>query len=308
MNQQNAYNLCIIKPNKSVYSETFIQEHIDRLKGNKKVLYGGSFPVYDHEDKFLIRSKIDLLIYLFQKKILKRKDIAVRNKALVNYLKIEKIDLVFAEYGTVGAMVTKACKMANVPIIVHFHGADAHHFPTLNEYSEYYHSIFSYSSFIVTVSKDMSTQLIKLGAVSSKIFLNPCGVNTDKFKVVDVVNSRSNFITIGRFVEKKSPLSIIKAFKIVSHQISECHLWMVGNGPLWSDASELIKNYDLEDKITLTGVLKPIEILNLLQIMRGAVQHSVTSPSGDKEGTPVSILEESSLFRTWMTFVLFIFD
>ena len=64
-----SYNLCIIKPNKSAFSETFIQEHITRLAGNKKVLYGGAFPVYDDEDKFLIRSKLSLLIYLVQKKI-----------------------------------------------------------------------------------------------------------------------------------------------------------------------------------------------------------------------------------------------
>ena len=67
------FNLCIIKPNKSAFSETFIQEHIDRLPGNKKVLYGGAFPVYDHEGKFLIRSKIGLLSYLIQKKYLAEK-------------------------------------------------------------------------------------------------------------------------------------------------------------------------------------------------------------------------------------------
>jgi colanic acid/amylovoran biosynthesis glycosyltransferase len=34
-----------------------MQAHIDHLAGNKKVLYGGAFPVYDHEEKPLIRSK-----------------------------------------------------------------------------------------------------------------------------------------------------------------------------------------------------------------------------------------------------------
>src|ERR1700761_4736747 len=95
------FNLCIIKPNKDAFSETFIQEHINRLPGNKKVLYGGSFPLYDHEGNYLIKSKLRLLSYLIQKRIFRKKDIKVRTNALVDYLKTQKIDIVFAEYGTV---------------------------------------------------------------------------------------------------------------------------------------------------------------------------------------------------------------
>src|SRR6202012_5164531 len=102
------FNLCIIKPNQDAFSETFVQEHINRLPGNKKVLWGGAFPLYDDEGNFLIRSAFGLLSYLFQKRILKSKDIKVRTNALVNYLKEQKIDVVFVEYGTGGAMVTDA--------------------------------------------------------------------------------------------------------------------------------------------------------------------------------------------------------
>src|SRR3954468_6316445 len=109
------FNLCIIKPNKEVFSETFIQAHIDRLPGNKKVLYGGSFPVYDDEGNYLIKSKIGLLSYLIQKRLFNKKDIKVRTNALVEYLKQQQINIVLAEYGMVGAMITDACKIVNVP-------------------------------------------------------------------------------------------------------------------------------------------------------------------------------------------------
>src|ERR1700712_553369 len=122
-----SYNLCIIKPNKLAFSETFIQEHINRLAGNKKVLYGGAFPVYDDNDQFLIKSKFSILIYLIQKKIFKKQSIGVRTLALKNYLLQNKINVVMAEYGMVGAMVTEACKLAGVPLVIHFHGADVYY-------------------------------------------------------------------------------------------------------------------------------------------------------------------------------------
>jgi colanic acid/amylovoran biosynthesis glycosyltransferase len=290
----STYNLCIIKPNKDAFSETFIQEHINRLAGNKKVIYGGAFPVYDHEGKFLIKSKLGLLSYLFQKRILKKKSIGVRTKALSAYLQAQHIDVVFAEFGMVGAMVTQACQLAKVPLVIHFHGADVHHRPTVAAYFDLYQKAFAYASGLISVSHDMVDALKQLGAPAGKITWCPCGVDTAAFPLIDISNNGPNFISIGRFVEKKSPASVIKAFQLVANKIPEAKLVMVGNGPLFEESQNLVKELQLENKITLTGVLKPNEIRELMASSRCFVQHSVTAQSGDKEGTPVTILEASS--------------
>ncbi|WP_448701698.1 glycosyltransferase [Mucilaginibacter sp. AW1-3] len=286
-----AYNLCIIKPNKGTVSETFITEHINRLAGNKKVIYGGSFPVYDHNHKYLIRSKIGLLSYIIQKRLFNRKNIGVRNRALVNYLRREKIDAVFAEYGTVGAMVTQACKTAGVPLVVNFHGADIYQEDSYSTYHDYYKTMFSYASAIVAVSTDMIEKLGEAGAQREKLYWNPCGVDTGKFTPVDVASSKPYFLSVGRFVEKKSPVSVVKAFELITRSVPDARLWMVGTGPLFGETKLLIEALDLSDKITLTGPLPPDKIIELFQRTRCFVQHSVTAPDGDQEGTPVTILE-----------------
>lgn len=288
------FNLCIIKPNKDAYSETFIQEHINRLPGNKKVLYGGSFPVYDHEGNYLIKSKLGLLSYLIQKRIFKKKDIKIRTNALADYLKKQKIDVVFVEYGTVGAMVTKACQLANVPLVIHYHGFDVHHTQTVEAYLPWYKEAFSYASSFIAVSVDMAVELERLGAPAEKIHLASCGVDTSKFPVLDILNTQKNFLAVGRFVEKKSPQSVVKAFKPVVEKFPDAHLWMVGQGPLFEETKALITAFKLEQSITLTGVLKTDQIKELMQQARIFVQHSVTAKNGDKEGTPVTILEAGS--------------
>ncbi len=289
-----AYNLCIIKPNKGTVSETFITDHINRLAGNKKVLYGGSFPVYDEHGKYLIRSKVGLLSYIIQKRFFNRKSIGVRDRALVNYLKREKIDVVFAEYGTVGAMVTEACKMAGVPLVVNFHGADIYQKNSYSEYNEYYQTMFAYASAIVAVSTDMQNRLIEVGAPAGKVYWNPCGVDTSKFTLVNVEASKPYFLSVGRFVEKKSPTSVVKAFDMITRAVPGTRLWMVGTGPLFAGTKALIDELDLADKITLTGPLAPDKIRELFDQTRCFVQHSVTAPDGDQEGTPVTILEASA--------------
>ncbi|HEY9195319.1 MAG TPA: glycosyltransferase [Mucilaginibacter sp.] len=289
-----SYNLCIIKPNKSAFSETFIQAHIDGLAGNKKVLYGGAFPLYDHEGKTLIRSKLGLLNYLIQKRIFKKKNIGVRTRALYNYLKANKIDAVFAEYGMVGASVTEACKMAGVPLIIHFHGADVYHRDTVAAYAELYQEAFRYASAFIAVSVDMAATLKEMGAPADKVFTASCGVDTAAFPLLDISASGKDFLFVGRFVEKKSPQSLVKAFKIVLEQHPDARLWMAGGGPLFDETKALIAELGLNEQITLTGVLKPEAIRDLMKRMRAFVQHSVTAANGDKEGTPVTVLEASS--------------
>lgn len=288
------YNLCIIKPNKDAFSETFIQEHINRLHGNKKVLYGGSFPVYDHEGKYLIKSRLGIISYLIQKRLFKKQDIPVRTNALVNYLKAEKIDVVFAEYGTVGAMVTQACKQANVPLVIHYHGADVHHRATVAKYLPWYKKAFEYASAFIAVSGDMVEELQKLGAPADKIYHASCGIDTDRFPLLDISGSKINFLSVGRFVEKKSPQSVVNAFKLVIEKFADARLNMVGQGPLFQDTKKLIADMGLTGYITLTGVLKTEQIKELMKLSRAFVQHSVTAQNGDGEGTPVTILEASS--------------
>ncbi|MDB5029910.1 glycosyltransferase [Mucilaginibacter sp.] len=290
----SGYTLCIIKPNKSSFSETFIQAHIERLTGNKLVLYGGAFPVYDNDGHPLIKSKWGLLSYLIQKKIFKRKNIAVRTNALKNYLLDKKVDVVFAEYGMVGAMVTQACQLANIPLIIHFHGADVHHKKTVAAYYELYQKAFKYASSLIAVSADMVESLKELGAPAGKIVNASCGVDTLAFPQLNILNSGRNFLFIGRFVEKKSPLSVVKAFKQVAEKFPDAKLWMVGQGPLFKKTKALITQLQLEKSVTLLGVLNTAQIKELFAKTRCFVQHSVTADNGDKEGTPVTILEAGS--------------
>jgi glycosyltransferase involved in cell wall biosynthesis len=288
------YNLCIIKPNKNSYSETFVQAHIDRLAGHKKVLYGGAFPVYDDKGKFLIRSPLAILLYLIKKRIFKKDNIAELNKALAKYLTQQKIDVVLAEYGMVGARVATACKMAGVPLVIHFHGADAHHQPTVTEYKALYQKAFAYATAIVVVSEDMYQTLLNLGAPANKLFLNPYGVNVNLFSPVNVAQSVPNFLAVGRFVGKKAPLITLQAFETVTHAFADARLWMVGEGPLLDAARQKAAELGIAEKVTFTGKQSTPQILELMKKMRCFVQHSVTADDGDMEGTPNTILEASA--------------
>lgn len=293
-NNMEEINICIIKPNKDAYSETFIQTHISKLSGNKHVLYGGDFPLYDEQGRFLIPTKLGLLSYLFQKRILKRQHIAVRNKALGNYLLEKKIHVVLAEYGMVGAQVTQTCQSQGIPLIVHFHGMDAHRTALLAKYRDRYLRLFSYSSAIVAVSGTMSKQLIKLGAPAEKVHLIPYGVDYEYFQFARHAQEL-HFVSVGRLVEKKAPIATIQAFALLAKRYPQATLSIVGDGPLMRMAQDEVAKLQLTGQIHFLGVLKHTAIRDLLASAYAYVQHAVQAADGDMEGTPNTILEAAAM-------------
>src|SRR3989338_3689197 len=99
-------NICVLVPNKDIYSETFILAHIERLPGNVISLYGWLFPTHKANGELLLpppqllerwrRSLLHrLLKFNFDEDILKR-------RALKEFFKTNKIDVVLAEFGPTG--------------------------------------------------------------------------------------------------------------------------------------------------------------------------------------------------------------
>lgn len=286
--------LCIIKPNKVNYSEPFVEAHIQRLPGDKKVVYGGFFPLFRHDGSFLIRNKLKLALYLIQKRILGQKSIPVRDKAFASYLKEESIDIVLAEYGPAGALVTAACREAGVPLVIHYHGFDAHDREVLAEYGELYRDSYDYAAAVVGVSEDMCRALENLGCPPEKVVYNPYGVDLGLFYPVNVSASPINFLSVARFAEKKAPHLTIQAFAKVREEYPEARLVMAGIGPLWKQSKSLAAELGLEEAIDFAGVLSHADVYELMKTSRAFVQHSVTAAGGDSEGTPNSILEAAA--------------
>ena len=77
----------------------------------------------------------------------------------------------------------------------------------------------------------------------------------------DKVLSKSNFtlLNVGRLDKQKDHATLIQAFSKISSYFSNWQLRIVGDGPLRKDLEELIEALDLQDKVTLPGVIKAVD-------------------------------------------------
>lgn len=211
------------------------------------------------------------------------------------FLEQRRVDVVLAQYGPTAVTVLPACREAGVPLVPHFHGFDAYREQVVASNRAGYEALFEYAPAIIAVSTHMKERLVELGAPAGKIHVNPCGCN-----VPDAIQAQPHlapptFVMVGRLVDKKAPLNTLRAYARVAQKHPDAHLDIVGDGPLRPACEALADELGIRDRITFHGPQPHAETLQIMARARCFVQHSVVAPDGDREGTPVSVLEAMAL-------------
>jgi glycosyltransferase involved in cell wall biosynthesis len=275
-----APKVALISPNCAKYSETFIRAQVHGLP-QALVLYCGAYlPLQYSKDRGETfeklasdNARIDL------------------EKALAASFRAEQIDVALAQYGPTAVAVLEVCKSLSLPLVVHFHGYDAYRADILTEQGKQYAQLFDYASALVSVSADMTRQLIRLGAPQARIHEIPYGVDTDYFTPGELHGNY--FLYCGRFVAKKNPDHVVRAFAAGFRGTKE-QLRLIGDGPLLEEVRALVNALELTDQVIFEGVQTPAVVKAHMQQALALILPSSTTEDGDSEGTPLAILEASA--------------
>jgi colanic acid/amylovoran biosynthesis glycosyltransferase len=281
--------ICLTSDAADAYSQTFVRDHIERLPGTVLPLLG-EWPDFQYNGKFILPKPYRVAGRLSHK----LPSLAARaRRAGERHLAafIKQADVTLAEFAPMGASLVRPCRIARVPLVVHFHGYDAYHHKTLERYHNDYQQMFLSAAAFIVVSKAMCDQVVRLGAPREKVFLNSCGVDVLRFSATDAGSNPPHFLAIGRFVEKKAHFLTILAFESAFRQCPDIRLSLAGDGPLLDCCKQLVAALRLQDVVQFLGVVNHDSVPALMQGFRGLVQHSVTAPSGDSEGNPVAVME-----------------
>ncbi len=280
--------VCVVKDTVLTYSETFIGHHVRCLSAELCIL--SDFMYRSELKSRTMRFVNRVSLFLTNKSFLTK----VKKKRFKEFLLKNNIDVVLAEFGPTGVIVRGVCEELGIPLVVHFHGYDASRFDVLRKNRKEYEHLFQAARKVIAVSKEMEGDLIALGADKRKIAFNSCGVDTDLFAPPADARRSETFLAVGRLVEKKSPDSTILAFSRIAEEFPSARLVVVGSGPSLSTCRRIVSDFKLESKVELRQNCPHDEVVRLMSEAGCFVQHSKTASNGDKEGTPVAILEASS--------------
>lgn len=292
----DAHRVAIFGITPNVLSETFIRNHVVGLRLPVLEFYGKEWNLVDGNGSFVFSMLLRAIGEGLRTYGLHRASYRVWCLLLSRYLARRKVTHILAEFGVTGSYLYKVARMANIPITVHFFGYDAFAVSILNYYHTFYVEMFSSSKAIIAVSNSMARQLVSLGAPKNKVINIPCGVDTLRIKSYSFKHAMSNkFIGYARFVEKKGQHLTILAFSKILKEFPDASLGFIGAGPLLGPCRRLVKALGLNDAVTFHGPLRWTDAICLVAKHDIFLQHSVVAENGDREGTPVALLEAQVL-------------
>lgn len=293
---QARLTLAIATPTEPGYSETFIEDHIQRLPGRVIPLYGAA-PALLHEKRYIapvhwrffardLSPRIPRALVRFAK--------AAVDRRTAKFLRSRGVDVVLAEYCTEGIDILPACRMAGIPLVVHCHGFDVYKRDVLEQAGDAYRALFEGAALFIVGSRDMAAQAETIGIPAAKIRYVPCGVDPSLFAPVKPSANPLRIVSVGRFVPKKAPHLLLLAFEKVKSVLPEAELVMAGQGPLLEACRQMALALGIDRSVAFAGSLDHAQVRRLLATARVFAQHSVTAPDGDSEGTAISILEAAA--------------
>lgn len=150
------------------------------------------------------------------------------------------------------------------------------------------------AAFAVGVSAFGRSQLSRWASFGSwdRLHVVHCGIEPAKFaNPAPLPEGPLRLVSIGRFVEQKGQMVLVRAMADLVKELPELHLDLVGDGEMRGDLEAAIAAAGLEQHITLTGWLDEAGVRNRL-----AAAHALVMPSF-AEGLPMVVMEAMAAAR-----------
>lgn len=211
-------------------------------------------------------------------------------------------DLVHAHFGTDATDIWPSVKAAGLPMLVTLHGYDINVHP---EWWQAGHGGFHRRAYpqrllqmareptvhFIAVSEAIKRRAIEVGVPEERVTVSYIGVDTERFKPggLALLQRKKRILFVGRMVEKKAPLLLIRAFSEVRKQVTNAELVMIGDGPLLNEATKLAR--DLDTPVEFLGAQGSDVVRAQIHLARVFCLPSVTAKNGDAEGFGLVILE-----------------
>lgn len=204
--------------------------------------------------------------------------------------------LIHAHFEEGGLIMLPLAQRLNVPLFLTCHGYDVTTLTRLQRppllgrfYQARREKLFQVARLCLGVSRFICDQMLHRGYPPNKVRLHYIGVDTEKFRPDPTIAKQPMVLFVGRFVEKKGCMDLLKAMKKVNAKHPEVKLNLIGYGVL----KEKLEAFAREAKLNVQflGPQLPEIVQQYLKEALMLCIPSVRAQNGDSEGLGIVNLE-----------------
>ncbi len=202
--------------------------------------------------------------------------------------------LIHAHFGHAGVATIKLKKKKDIPFVTSFYGFDLG--SDKGRLRKYYQKLFTTCDLFLALSDDMANDLLSLNFPANKIVVQHLGVDLDLFNIKENKSYKEIFVfvVVASFKERKGIQFVIKAFQefTKTKKKDDYQLRIIGGGQYEYHLKAMAAGYD--NIVFINNFINDDPrgtVLNEMQNADVFLLTSITTLNGEKEGTPVVLME-----------------
>src|SRR5262249_18028926 len=137
-----------------------------------------------------------------------------------------------AHFGSSALPASRIAKALGIPLVVTYHGMDITVRAKTDAEAARRRAAFAAADRVIAVSDFIKAGLLAAGCPAEKITLHYIGVDTAKFMPATSPRSTTDVLFVGRLVEKKGVIHLVRAMAEVRKHVPNAELVVAGDGPL----------------------------------------------------------------------------
>ncbi|MCE9602590.1 MAG: glycosyltransferase [Gemmatimonadetes bacterium] len=194
-----------------------------------------------------------------------------------------------AHFGSSALPASRIAKALRIPLVVTYHGMDITVRAKTEAEAARRRRAFAAADRVIAVSRFIADALRAAGCPDGKIRLHYIGVDTTRFTPGTAPRSRTEVLFVGRLVEKKGVIHLVRAMAEVRKSVPGAELVLAGDGPLREPLAR--EAAQLGVPATFLGVQTPEQVQQLMRRAAVLAGPSIADARGNAEGLPITFLE-----------------
>lgn len=216
-------------------------------------------------------------------------------KDLKKFFEEQDIIAIHAHHGSHGQEILPVCEKYNIPLIVSIRGRDGSDRPEIFEKNaKRYSALNKHGAHYYPVCQYLAEGLRRLGIPAKNMHVLYGGIVLDLFpysnRTLPTIGE-IRVLSVGRLVDKKGFVTLIKAFKRIYTQYPNARLHIIGAGEDEKRIKSTIAEYNLKDVVILRGAMDSKQVSDELKKAHIFCLASQTAKNGDIEGIPNALKE-----------------
>ncbi|PEF39644.1 colanic acid biosynthesis glycosyltransferase WcaL [Bacillus sp. AFS094228] len=216
-------------------------------------------------------------------------------KDLKKFFEEQDIIAIHAHHGSHGQEILPLCEKYNIPLIVSIRGRDGSDRPEIfKKNAKRYSALNKHGAHYYPVCQYLAEGLRRLGIPAKNMHVLYGGIELDLFPYANrtlPTVGEIRVLSVGRLVDKKGFVTLIKAFKRIYSQYPNARLHIIGAGEDENRIKSTIAEYNLKDVVILRGAMDSKQVSDELKKAHIFCLASQTANNGDIEGIPNALKE-----------------